>query len=189
MQLVDGESVSICHALMEVFTMANKEHLDILDQGVEVWNQWREDNPDLKPDLSHGILNHMNLNKADLRFTNLVEAKLVDTNLVCAELTRANFMSANLAGANLKEANLSNSILINTSFEITFCENTQFKYSRCYLTKFCDVDLSTAKGLETVDHVGPSTIGIDTILKSRGHPLKAGSREKTPPPKKNSHFS
>ena len=31
-----------------------------------------------------------------------------------------------------------------------------------------DVDLSGAKGLETVEHGGPSTIGIDTIYKSRG---------------------
>ena len=31
-----------------------------------------------------------------------------------------------------------------------------------------DVDLSSAKGLETVWHGGPSTIGIDTIYRSRG---------------------
>lgn len=32
--------------------MANQEHLDIVKQGVEVWNQWREENPDVRPDLS-----------------------------------------------------------------------------------------------------------------------------------------
>ena len=32
--------------------MANQEHLDFLKQGVEVWNQWREENPDIHPDLS-----------------------------------------------------------------------------------------------------------------------------------------
>jgi hypothetical protein len=31
--------------------MANPEHLQILQQGVEVWNQWRRHNPDIKPDL------------------------------------------------------------------------------------------------------------------------------------------
>ncbi len=35
-------------------------------------------------------------------------------------------------------------------------------------TSFADVDLSTAKGLETIEHDGPSTIGIDTIYKSHG---------------------
>jgi hypothetical protein len=34
---------------------------------------------------------------------------------------------------------------------------------------FADVDLSTAKGLETVKHDFPSSIGIDTIYKSHGN--------------------
>jgi hypothetical protein len=33
---------------------------------------------------------------------------------------------------------------------------------------FCNVDLSETKGLENVRHLGPSTIGIDTIAKSKG---------------------
>jgi hypothetical protein len=35
-------------------------------------------------------------------------------------------------------------------------------------TKVADVDLSNAKELETVQHNGPSTIGIDTIYRSQG---------------------
>ena len=35
-------------------------------------------------------------------------------------------------------------------------------------TIFADVDLSTARGLETVRHDGPSTIGIDTLYRSHG---------------------
>jgi hypothetical protein len=34
---------------------------------------------------------------------------------------------------------------------------------------FGDVDLSVVKGLETVEHMGPSTIGIDTIYRSGGN--------------------
>jgi len=37
------------------------------------------------------------------------------------------------------------------------------------LTTFADVDLSRTKGLETIRHEGPSTIGIDTILRSTGN--------------------
>jgi hypothetical protein len=32
--------------------MANQEQLDILLQGVMVWNQWREEHPTIKPCLS-----------------------------------------------------------------------------------------------------------------------------------------
>ena len=31
--------------------MANPEHLQILKQGVEAWNQWREQNKGIRPDL------------------------------------------------------------------------------------------------------------------------------------------
>ncbi len=31
--------------------MANPERLEILSQGVEPWNRWREENPDTQPDL------------------------------------------------------------------------------------------------------------------------------------------
>jgi hypothetical protein len=32
--------------------MANKEYLDVLHQGVAACNQWRKENPEIKPDLS-----------------------------------------------------------------------------------------------------------------------------------------
>lgn len=31
--------------------MTDEKHLEILRSGVETWNQWREDNPVIKPDL------------------------------------------------------------------------------------------------------------------------------------------
>jgi hypothetical protein len=36
-------------------------------------------------------------------------------------------------------------------------------------TVFGNNDLSTVKGIETVQHLGPSTIGVDTIYKSKGN--------------------
>jgi hypothetical protein len=32
--------------------MANPEHLKILKKGVEAWNKWRKENPDIQPDLT-----------------------------------------------------------------------------------------------------------------------------------------
>jgi hypothetical protein len=32
--------------------MANDEHVAILKKGVDTWNAWRRENPDIRPDLS-----------------------------------------------------------------------------------------------------------------------------------------
>ncbi len=55
--------------------MANPEHLEILKQGVEQWNKWRKEHPDVVPYLSEG---------------DLAGAKLVEANLIRARLFRAN---------------------------------------------------------------------------------------------------
>ena len=89
--------------------MANKEHLEILKQGIEKWNEWRKGNPAIQPALS----------------------------------------LANLSGAILSGADLSRAKVKSTTFG--------------------DVDLSQVKGLESVKHMRPSTIGIDTIYKSGGN--------------------
>ena len=46
--------------------MANEEHLKILKQGVEAWNEWREKNPQITPDLSKADLYEADLYEADL---------------------------------------------------------------------------------------------------------------------------
>ena len=38
----------------------------------------------------------------------------------------------------------------------------------CWSTSFANVDLSEVKGLESIKHDGPSTVGIDTLFRSRG---------------------
>ncbi len=101
--------------------MANKEQLDILKQGVKVWNQWRQESPEIQPDLTGAFLNHAHLNGvfffgADLMGVHLSKADLGRAefgraNLSKANLSKANLAGANLAGANLSEANLGGAFL------------------------------------------------------------------------------
>lgn len=101
--------------------MANPEHLAILKKGVEVWNKWRQQNPDIKPDLSGADLLRaklkganlceVNLEGADLRRSELEAAKLLIANLNEANLWGANLNSANLWGAKLERADLRAAIL------------------------------------------------------------------------------
>ncbi len=71
--------------------MANPEHLKILKQGVEVWNRWREANPEVRPDLSGAEfvgfdLNGVNLNGVDCRQANLSTTKFRKASLKGAKL-------------------------------------------------------------------------------------------------------
>ena len=52
--------------------MANQEHLDILKQGVEVWNKWRKENDDIIPDLKGAILNEASLFGVNFYRTNIL---------------------------------------------------------------------------------------------------------------------
>jgi len=156
-----------------VTIMANQEHLDILKQGAEVWFQWREDHTEIQPDFSGADLNradlggaflhHAFLRDADLSGANLFSANLTNADLSGANLNGANlggafFTSANLSGANLSGANLGGAILLGANF------------AEAYIgwTIFANNDLSHTKGLESVKHEGPSTIGTDTLVISKG---------------------
>ena len=97
--------------------MANQKHLKILNQGTEVWNRWRKENPSCRPDLSYTDLNNLicfwphaggyNLSKANLSHTGLMTTNFIGADLRHADLTSANLISANLAKANLTGAKLS----------------------------------------------------------------------------------
>ena len=107
--------------------MANPEHIEILKQGVEAWNKWRKENPEIKPDLSGIVIKEVLpeqkyfsvslmedekivlgaiLKEIDFSHTNFERANLERANLEKANLERANLEKANLFGANLFWANL-----------------------------------------------------------------------------------
>lgn len=111
--------------------MANPEHLKILMQGVEVWNRWREENPEIEPDLKDIDFSEVNFCGADLQNVNLYGADfsaadisgsdlsksilrksillltdLSKTRLIGADLSNAEIRGADLRYANLRGANL-----------------------------------------------------------------------------------
>jgi hypothetical protein len=46
--------------------MANPEHLEILRKGEKVWNEWREKNPRIKPQLGGVDLNGFRFSNYDI---------------------------------------------------------------------------------------------------------------------------
>jgi uncharacterized protein YjbI with pentapeptide repeats len=91
--------------------MANDEHVALLKQGVAAWNAWRDENPDIRPDLSKANLIGKDLSgailtKAYLRETLLIGALLNEAYLNEAFLSRAHLNGAHLSGAYLNFAHL-----------------------------------------------------------------------------------
>ena len=163
--------------------MANPEHLKILKQGVEAWNKWRREHPDVYPDLSEANLSHASLIDANLISANLIGASLACANLVCAKLSRADLSYAYLISADLSHAKLSyaklpfstlsdadliNAELNNTDLSHASLSGADFTDASLSYTTFAGNDLSEVKGLERVNHYAPSTLGIDTLYKSAG---------------------
>ncbi|MDA1190737.1 MAG: toll/interleukin-1 receptor domain-containing protein [Candidatus Poribacteria bacterium] len=158
--------------------MANEEHVKRLLAGVKEWNKWREENHLVRPDLVEAKLRRADLReadlfRADLSGANLIEADLIEANLVeanlsVADLSVADLSVADLRGANLRGANLRGAWLDFTVMDDTDLTDTDFTDAVFAFTKLADLDLRRAVGLETVRHRAPSTLGIDTLVKSEG---------------------
>jgi uncharacterized protein YjbI with pentapeptide repeats len=110
--------------------VANEEHLQIIRQGVDVWNEWRLDNLELRPDLSGADFSGADLSRADLRRAVLTgacfsraylfgavlsEAVLSGADLRSADLSTADLGEADLSGANLSGADFSFASLLHTN--------------------------------------------------------------------------
>jgi hypothetical protein len=99
--------------------MADPDHLKLLKQSVGKWNKWREENSDIRPnlsnaDLSNADLSGADLSGADLNGANMSLADLSDANLSGAELISADLSSTDLSNADLSNADLTNTDLTNT---------------------------------------------------------------------------
>ncbi len=124
-------------------------------------------------DLAHARLDTADLSGADLCNADLTEAFLVEANLQEAKLRKAilreaNFRSANLFEADLRAADLQKAVLVETNFTGANLFRAEFSHAITLGVAFADLDLSSTQGLDAIDHQGPSTVGIDTIYKSRG---------------------
>jgi uncharacterized protein YjbI with pentapeptide repeats len=124
--------------------------------------------------LSKASLAGADLSKADLNGAYRTQAGPSDiyqwrAYLDGASLAGANLFRADLAGADLAGADLAGADLTLARFYSTHLAGAQFTRARFSGTAFADCDLSTALGLEAVRHEGPSSIGLDTILRSVGN--------------------
>lgn len=118
--------------------MANLEHLKILKQGAEIWNNWRKTNPKTQVDLVGIELPGCDLRSFDLSGALLGRSDLRDANFNNAHLNEADISDANLNGANfgradLYQSKLSGSSMYEANFRRAYLAGADL--SRCNLSK------------------------------------------------------
>jgi len=109
-------------------------------------------------------LSHANFNDASLWKANLAESLINNAHFCGANLEGADFHDSDLRGANFYRANLNFA-----NFGSADLSDANFSNAKICWTTFGSNDLSRVKGLESIEHSGPSVIGIDTIFKSKGN--------------------
>lgn len=135
--------------------MANLEHVEIVKQGVEVWNKWREKHREIVPDLAHAhligaALVGANLIGAVLRGTILRDADLISASLNSANLKGADLSNARLSGAALRDANLIGATLRDANLK-----DANLRDAILYGADFAGADLSST------DFIGANLKGAD----------------------------
>lgn len=174
--------------------MANPEHLAVFKSRMfNDWNAWRSQNPQVVPDLSGEDLTGLAEPFKNLRGANLTEVKLIGAVLLGRDFTDTNFRRANLHGsnlgltnftradlggahlddadlsrANLTDADLTGATLVWTTFRGGSLTGANFSNALLLGTVFAEADLSRTKGLDSVRHHSASTIGVDSLIASKG---------------------
>jgi hypothetical protein len=150
--------------------MADEQHVVLLKQGVEAWNEWREKNLGTRPDLSGADLTRAHLRGADLTGADLTEADLTEADLSSARLfgadlsvarlLRADLTRADLVLARLFRTDLTKATLVEVNFtgahlcgtELTFANLNEADFSEANLSwaTLSGADLSGTRLVETM---------------------------------------
>lgn len=162
--------------------MADEEQLAVLRQGRDAWNAWREQNPDIRVDLSGANLSGKSLSGADLFRADLTCANLFKADLIEADLTKAyldgatligaNLSGANLSGANLCKAHLSRANLDGAIFSMANLTEADLNRARLVETDFTGADLTGCRvyGISAWDVKLEGAQQKNLIVTPRGEP-------------------
>src|SRR2546426_362870 len=151
--------------------MANQKHLDLLKQGVNIWNRWLAEQQSILPntDLSNANLSgasleniffiNTDLSRVDLSGKKLIGMNFAGTILSGANLSGANLSRANLSGADLCNADLTRAILVETNLEYAILTNCLI-----YGIAVWDVKLEGAEQINLViTHQDQPAITVDNL--------------------------
>ena len=115
-----------------------------LQEGVDVWNHWKQKNPDIKPTLKNADFSGANLSGVNLKDADLSGANLNNTNLSSADLHNASLWNANLRGANLEGADLNGADLSGTKLISANLKDSNLYNADLIIANLSSANLSSA---------------------------------------------
>ncbi len=123
--------------------------------------------------LQKARLSLANLSRATLIGASLHQATLKETRLAHTIITNADLRDVDLSSAYLHKTvlattDLTGAYLYKAHFSEVYLNNSKFTNAALADTTLAATDLSPAIDLEKTNHHGPSTIGMDTLNKSKG---------------------
>ena len=92
-------------------------HRNILKEGVAAWNLWRQQNPNVRPDLSDAQLTGADLKGGNFAKVNFARSHLSKTDLSGADLSGACLRAVKLGHANLTKASMPKAKLDNANLK------------------------------------------------------------------------
>ena len=148
--------------------MANTEHVAIVRKGTASVSEWRDTHSGTRMDLSGADLRRARLEHADLRGADFSGANLYWADLRWSDLQDCRFSQANLTRADFHKADLENAKLDQADLRYANLEDAElrgvdFAQAKFGNTRLFNVDLSTARGLESCFHDGPSFTDRETF--------------------------
>jgi uncharacterized protein YjbI with pentapeptide repeats len=187
--MANPEHLKILERGVKAWNLWRKAHFHRrMDPAFGVWK---------RPDLSFAELEQRDLRRIDLRGINLDYANLSGSDLRRAQMggawlrgakLHADLRIASFRESLLEQADLAGADIHNADFHYSYLDRANLRgadlggadmrgarFGRCDFTEVCIGytvfgfnNLSEVKGLDTVYHRGPSTIGLDTIYESQG---------------------
>jgi pentapeptide repeat protein len=134
--------------------MANPDHLNMLRQGVDAWNLWRQREPDITPDLRGAVLPGATLSDADLTGADRTGASLVNTDVTNADLTGCRIYGVSAWGLKLSDKTKQRNLII------TGRDEPEITVDNIEVAQFIYLMLNNQKVREVIDTITSKVVLI-----------------------------
>jgi uncharacterized protein YjbI with pentapeptide repeats len=148
--------------------MSTEKHAAIIRQGVEAWNAWRVQSPDVHPDLRGIDFNTSTNNLHSFQAANFKETtfdgcEVWSADLDGSDLRGSSFRDADVYFCDLTNVDLRGAEMQDARIRLCDLQGANLADATMGRTELRGIDLSKVSGLADVKHVAPTSIDAETL--------------------------